>query len=320
MPPRLAILSVRLDTLSDLLAVTHLEGGVLSHSLCDPPWGLRYPAAGHVWFHIVASGACQLAPAKGPARALATQDLVLLPHGGGHVLRDAPSSKCIDVDLEWLRAQPGEPMVVSTGRRARGERTEILCGNYTVASASTHPALRSLPHVIHVPGRDVLARPRMHATMQELWRELAARDVGSRAVVSRLLEILFVEVLRYWLDIQPPGAASWLGALRDPPIGNALQLLLAAPERAWTVASLAREVGLSRAVFARRFAELVGTTPMTYLRGQRIERAAKQLLDTRASIAEVASAVGYTSEYAFNRAFRREMKIAPGRYRRRAER
>jgi transcriptional regulator GlxA family with amidase domain len=253
------------------------------------------------------------------SRQLAANDLVLLPHGTGHTLCDSPDSKCIDVDVEWLKTAP-RPLVMSTSRRRTdpSARSEILCGNYTVASAHTHPALRSLPKLIHVPGRDVLAHAGMHAAMQELWRELAHGDIGSRAVVSRLLEVLFVHVLRYWLDTQPAGTTSWLGALRDAPIGNALGLMHAAPERAWTVRTLAREVGMSRPVFARRFAAQVGETPMSYLRRVRVERAAQLLVDSDASLASIAAAVGYTSQYAFNRAFSRERRVSPGRYRKRA--
>jgi AraC-like DNA-binding protein len=313
--PRASRYNPVVDVLGDLLAITRLTGDVLSHSLCDPPWGLRYQPAPHVWFHIVATGACQLMADRGAAHQLGPNDLVLLPHGTGHVLCDRPDSRCITVDLDWLASAP-RPIMVSTGRRLRGGlRSEILCGNYTVAAATTHPALRSLPKVIRVPGREVVARAGMHATTQELWRELDRGDIGSPAVVSRLLEVLFVQVLRYWLDTQPPGSTSWLGALRDAPIGKALGLLHTTPERAWTVRTLAREVGLSRPVFARRFAGQVGEAPMSYLRRVRVERASQLLVETRDSLGAIAAAVGYTSEYAFNRAFTRERRVPPGRYR-----
>src|SRR5262245_56318366 len=115
-----------MDTLTQLLASSQLAGDVFSHSLCDPPWGMRYPAAGHVWFHVVATGSCQLIVERDKPRALTTHDLVLLPYGTGHLLCDAPESPAIDVDPAWVRAQPSWPVVVTTGRgrRARGARCE----------------------------------------------------------------------------------------------------------------------------------------------------------------------------------------------------
>jgi len=313
------------DVLADLLAATQLTGDVFSHTLCDPPWGLRYAPAGHVWFHIIAHGTCRLLPDGDRARQLATHDLVMLPHGTGHALCDDPESVCVDADPEWVRAQP-RPLMLTTRRLAGsgrrgvhgGARCEIMCGNYTVASPRTHPVLRLLPKVIHVPGREIMTRADLHATMQLILREFSDNDVGSQIIVPRLLEVLFVQVLRHWLDTRPVGEHGWLGALRDEPIGNALGLMHASPARAWTVRSLARSVGLSRPVFARRFTERVGDTPMGYLRGVRVERAARLLVETADSLAAIATAVGYTSEYAFNRAFRRARGVPPGRFRVRA--
>jgi transcriptional regulator GlxA family with amidase domain len=242
----------------------------------------------------------------------------VLPHGTGHVLCDRPGSACITVDPAWVRTQP-RPLRLTTKRRGISDLgdSEIMCGNYTVASPRTHPVLTALPKVIHLPGKRIMADASLHATMQQLQREFAAADIGSQTVVSRLLDVLFVQVLRDWLDTQPtkPG---WLGALRDEPIGNALGLLHQAYARPWTVRSLAREVGLSRPVFARRFHDKVGDTPMGYLRTVRIEAAARRLGETTDSIAAIANAVGYTSEYAFNRAFHRERGTPPGRFRKRA--
>ncbi|HET7503426.1 MAG TPA: AraC family transcriptional regulator [Kofleriaceae bacterium] len=137
-------------------------------------------------------------------------------------------------------------------------------------------------------------------------------------MVASLLEVLFIHVLRHWIDTEPEGATGWLGALRDEPIGRALVELHTAPARRWTVASLARAVGLSRPVLARRFAAKVGDTPLGYLRRLRIGLATRELSETDRPIAAIAHAVGYTSEFAFNRAFQRERGIPPGRYRKSA--
>ena len=300
-----------MDVLADILTVTRLTGHVACHTWADPPWGIRFDAAPKVWFHLIASGTATLVPAKGKPIALGPHDLVLLPHGMGHVLCDDPQSRALELDA-WRKRSPRKP-----GTRPR---TELLCGSYTLAFAEIHPVLRLLPPVIHVPGGMLRAHRGLQATMDLLLGELARPDVGSERVGSRLLEILFVLVLRQWLDTNADKATGWLGALRDEPIGRALVELHMHPARPWTVAALARAVGMSRAVFARRFTAKVGETPLGYLRKLRIDLATVQLVDTQRSLAEIARDVGYTSEFAFNRAFQRARGVPPGRYRHAAAR
>lgn len=292
------------DILADILTVTRLSGHVACHAWTDPPWGIEFEAAPKLWFHVVAAGHAELVPVRGRRVSLGPHDLVLLPHGSGHVLCDDPRSKPLPL-ASW-RAHP----------RKRG-RTELVCGSYTLAFTEIHPVLRLLPAIIHVPGVELRADPDLQACLDVLLRELAKRDVGSERVVARLLEILFVLVLRRWLDANPdrPG---WLGALRDEPIGRALVALHTTPARPWTVAMLAREVGMSRPVLARRFQHKVGETPLGYLRKLRLDLATQMLVDSAEPLAAIAASVGYTSEFAFNRAFARERGVPPGRYRRRA--
>ncbi len=306
-----------MDVLTDILAVTRLAGDVFWHTHAQPPWGLRFDPAPVVWFHIVAAGSCQLVPARGRTLALGASDLVLLPHGAGHVLCDDPASPLIS--LEEFRAYLASRRGLGGRKRPRdGTGTELVCGNYTLASARTHPVLRLLPAIIRIPGREVMERSALQWTLALLLRELAERDVGSETAVSRLLDVLFVEVLRHWLDTAEGKQTGWLGALRDEPIGRALVLLHGSPERDWTVAGLAHAVGLSRAAFARRFTAKVGATPLGYLRDVRLERAARLLAETDEPLAAVAARVGYTSEFAFNRAFQRARGVPPGRFRRAA--
>jgi len=299
-----------MDILADILSVTRLTGHIACHTWCDPPWGIRFEPAPKVWFHIVAAGTAQLVPARGKPLALAPHDLVLLPHGAGHVLCDAPGSRPI-VLSDW-KARPERK------RTADRHRTELVCGSYTLAFAEIHPVLRLLPSVIHVPGADLRAHACLQAAMDLVFCELRDGDVGAERVISRMLEVIFVLVLRRWLDTNPEDATGWLGALRDEPIGRALVALHTAPERDWTVAELAREVGLSRAAFARRFTTKVGETPLGYLRKLRLDLATVLLHDTDRSLAVIAQSVGYTSEFAFNRAFQRARGVPPGRYRRAA--
>jgi AraC-like DNA-binding protein len=297
------------DVLADILTVTRLTGHVGCHTWCDPPWGIRFDPAPKVWFHIVAAGGARLVPPKRERPiALGPHDIVLLPHGTGHVLCDDPRSKALPLD-QW-RVRPRRE-----ARNPDGARTELVCGSYGIAFAEIHPVLRLLPPVIHVPGVDVRANPGLQSSLDLLLRELSRRDVGGERVVSRLLEVIFVLVLRHWLDVNGGRATGWLGALRDEPIGRALVELHTSPARDWTIADLAREVGMSRPVLARRFAEKVGETPLGYLRKLRIDLATVLLVETDRSLAEIGAAVGYTSEFAFNRAFQRARGVPPGRYR-----
>lgn len=296
-----------MDVLADILTVTRLTGNVACHTWCDPPWGIRFDEVPKVWFHIVAGGTAHLAPSKGKAIALGPHDLVLLPHGAGHVLVDAPKSPALALEA-WRARAPRK-----AGSRPR---TELVCGSYTVAFSEIHPVLRLLPPVIHIPGATLRAHASLQASLDMLLRELTDRDVGNERVVSRLLEVMFVLVLRHWLDVNADHGTGWLGALRDEPIGRALVELHTTPARAWTVAALAHEVGMSRAVFARRFTGKVGETPLGYLRKLRIDLATVLLQDTTQPLATIAQSVGYTSEFAFNRAFQRARGVPPGRYRR----
>jgi AraC-like DNA-binding protein len=283
-----------MDILADILSITRLAGDVFCHTWAEPPWALRFDPGPDVRLHLIAAGSCLLVPTRGRSVALGPHDLVLLPQGGGHVLCDHPASP--QVSLDQFRAQSrrsNRPVTLITGPRVRDRRrTELICGSYTLAFAKTHPVLRLLPAVIHIPGHAAMRHLGLQGTLQLLLREFTDRDVGSAKVVSLLLEVLFVHVLRHWLDTQPQGSTGWLGALRDEPIGRALVLIHTSPERDWTVQSLASEVGMSRPVFARRFTDKVADTPLGYLRKLRIDLATRLLHETDQPLAAIAASVG----------------------------
>ena len=155
----------------------------------------------------------------------------------------------------------------------------------------------------------------VQATLRVLRHELAARTSGSATVIDRLLDVLFVQVIRAWLGTEDCSGASWLQALRDPTIGRALSILHADPAAPWTIETLAREVSLSRATLTRRFSTLVGEPPLSYLTRWRMDLAAGQLRETDDAVRAIAHRVGYTSEFAFSRAFARVRGQPPGRYR-----
>ena len=289
------------DVLADILEITRLSGSIFCRASAAAPWGLHIDASPKASFHFIIDGDCWLIAGKSQRR-LSAGDLVLLPRGTGHALCDDPASPRVAL-AEW-RAQKG--------RRRGAAVTDLLCGTYELASERDHPVLRLLPPVIQIPAQEA---PGQMTTLSLLLAEFEHPDVGSSKVVSRLLDVLFIQILRFWIDRQPEGSSGWLGALRDPAIGRALSALHRAPARPWTVKSLAGAAGLSRPVFARRFKELVGAPPLAYLTQVRLDTAALLLRTTDDPLSAIAQSVGYTSEFAFNRAFRRRRGSPPGRFR-----
>jgi transcriptional regulator GlxA family with amidase domain len=195
----------------------------------------------------------------------------------------------------------------------------VLCAAYDYDHEVAHPLMSQLPPVLHVaagmPGDDGAVA----AMLRLLALELGGRPPGSRAAVGRLIDVMLIHVMRAWLRLQDVDATDgWLLALRDPVVAGAMNAIHQRPGEPWTIESLAREVSVSRATLARRFAHLVGETPPDYLTRWRMDLAAQRLRDTEDTVGAIAAAVGYRSEYSFSRAFTRHRGIAPGRYRRHA--
>ena len=197
-----------------------------------------------------------------------------------------------------------------------GALTTFVCAGYDYDLEVAQPLMSLLPDVLHVPADPVAGRA-IAALVELLAAEVGARGAGSRAAAARLIDLLLIAAIRWWADGQPPDSpASWLTALRDPMIARVLALLHARPGEGWTLHTLAREVHVSRATLARRFSESVGESPLAYLAGWRMQLAADRLKHTDDTVETIAGELGYTSAYAFNRAFARHRGQPPGRYRR----
>jgi AraC-like DNA-binding protein len=283
------------------------------------PWGLRLPPVAGAGFHVVLYGTCWLIPlpdAPGHLRpiALAPGDVVFLRDGRGHVLADDPSSAAEEARAEQFH--PGSPIgSVSVG--GDGPATSLLCGNYHLDQARPHPLIRQLPEVVHLPARPG-RHPELTAAVALLAVELENPRVGSDGIVTALIDSLLLYILRAWLDDQPAAAArGWAAALSDPPIARALAAIHDDPSAQWTVESLAVPAGLSRAAFARRFTAFVGESPLAYLTRWRMTTAARLLRESDAPLSTIAARIGYSSEFAFAKAFKREYGQPPGSYRRR---
>jgi AraC-like DNA-binding protein len=268
---------------------------------------------------MAAAAAANAAPAARaePVR-LETGDVVFLRHGTAHVLADDPATPPADF------APSGWSPGATIGRvdiDGPGDRALLICGAYRLGRAREHPLVEELPEVLHLSAAQLPGRGLVSA-VELLGGELEQDRPGRDGVVPALVDAMLLLILRAWLEMRTatdPRPTGWAGAIADPGIGGALAALHAEPDRPWTVAQLAARAGLSRSTFAQHFTALVGAPPLGYLTWWRMTLAERMLRESDAPLSAVARQVGYTSEFAFAKAFKREHGIAPGRYRSRPE-
>jgi AraC-like DNA-binding protein len=304
-----------MDPLADVLDLGRVRGALLGNVQAGAPWGLALPQSTGASFHAVTAGTAWLRVDGREPLQLMPGDLLLFPSGIPHRLSSEPDGRTLPFDrrMKEERMTPAGDLPLP----GPGPVTTFVCAGYDYDLDVAQPLMRLLPDVIHVPA-DAVAGREIAALVALLAGEVGARSPGSRAAVARLIDLLLISALRRWTAAQPPDApASWLTALRDPTIAEVLALLHERPGDAWTLRTLAGEVHLSRATLARRFADAVGEPPLTYLARWRMSLAAHRLKHSDETVESIARAVGYTSEYAFNRAFARHRGEPPGRYRRR---
>src|SRR5215831_8979422 len=323
-----------MDALSEVLGAVRLTGAVFLEMQMRAGWSVLtaparkiadvlMPEADHVIpFHLVVEGGCYARLVDDAPVELRAGDLILFPAGDRHVLTAASA--------DALRLEPtevtGETMdqllkrgeVAALKQGDSGEATRIVCGYLACDKRLAEPILLGLPRLLKVSVRDGGTAEWVRSSIEFSVAESAAARPGSAAVLARLSEVLFAEAIRHYMDELPPDRAGWLAGLRDRHVGRALALLHERPAHRWTVDQLAKEVGLSRSALGERFSELIGAPPMQYLTRWRTSLAARQLRETRASILRIAGDVGYESEAAFNRAFKREFGLPPAAWRKRA--
>jgi AraC-like DNA-binding protein len=302
------------DVLADALAAMRVGPARSARTEVRAPWGLRFPAITGAAFHVVLQGGCWLLPDDDtPPIRLHAGHTVLLRQGSAHVLADDPATPPID-----FRPGTWKPGTV-IGRvevDGPGERALLLCGAYQLGRNRPHPFIRELPDVLHLPPRPDL-HPAMYSTVELLGAELEQTRPGRDGIVPSLVDAMLLYVLRAWAqDRTGADLGGWAAAITDSAIGRALEAIHEDPERQWKVEELGSHVGMSRSVFAQRFTELVGEPPRTYLTWWRLTLAGRMLLRSDATLAAVAARVGYTSEFAFAKAFKREYGLAPGQFRR----
>jgi AraC-like DNA-binding protein len=309
-----------MDVLADVLAVARVHGALLATFNAGAPWGIELPARPGASFHAVVAGTCWFTADGVPPRQLAPGDVVLLPGGVRHELASEPGLplRRFDEDLKRDLIRPDGELLLD----GPGARTRILCAGYSYDTEVAHPVLGLLPPVLQVAATQPETGPWLRTVLDLLAHEThCSAGTGSATAAARLLDVLLVHVVRAWLGTggaEQGGRteASWLRGLGDPVTARTLAVLHDRPGEDWTVERLAATVHVSRATLARRFTQYVGEPPLSYLTRWRIELAARRLRGTTLPAAAIAREVGYTSEYAFNRAFVRLRGCPPGRYRR----
>lgn len=317
-----------MDALSDVLRVARLKGGVFLHAEFTAPWCITAqvspetcmpflgPASHIIPYHYVVEGEMSVQmdePGARPVR-LRSGEVVMFPQNGLHSMGDRISRKPVPSGDVVQPPQPGQLYSIRHG--GGGERTRIVCGFLGCDGAEHNPVLTTLPSILVLNIDEGGGAEWIRSTFHYAADEVAAGRPGSEAVLAKMSELLFVETVRRYVEKLPEGGSGWLAGLRDPHVARALSLFHANVAHAWTIDELARKVGLSRSPLAERFVQLIGMAPMHYLAHWRMLLAAQELRSTNASMAQIAQSIGYESEAAFSRAFKKAFGTAPAGWRR----
>jgi AraC-like DNA-binding protein len=331
------------DTLSDVLRSVRLRSAVFYFVSCDGKWAAEAPAsreiAGAVMpgvdhvieYHVVTTGECWAAIVGESPRKLRRGDVIMLPHGDAHVMSSAPGMRA-DPHVGWYyEMDPGRRpfrVVYHGGAKPRVDldaggvasstecaaATTLVCGFIGCDMRPFNPLIATLPRLLHLPAADGGAWSEQVVRLAAA--ESSRKRPGSEALLERMGEMMFVDAVRRHVDAMPEQSRGWLAGLRDRFVGRGLALLHEKPGAPWTIDELSKQVGLSRSAFHDRFIDLVGHTPMQYLTSWRMQLASRLLRDTQSSVASIALEVGYDSEAAFARAFKRLVGTPPAKWRR----
>jgi AraC-like DNA-binding protein len=317
-----------MDALSDVLRVAHLTGGVFLHAQFFAPWCIAArvapehcapalgPASHLIIYHYVVEGDLHIRVEgqEGDDVVIGAGEVVMLPRNDLHLmgsdlsLPPVPGSDIIH--------PPTDGGLFCIHHGGNGKSTRMVCGFLGCTSAESNPVLSSLPPLLKLKVEEGGAAEWIRSTFQYAAQEVSAGRPGSETVLAKLSELLFVETVRRYTEALPEGETGWFAGLREPYVARALALLHSDIIRRWTVDELGREVGLSRSALADRFIRLIGLPPMHYLASWRMQVATQKLRNTNASLAQVAEIVGYDSEAAFSRAFKKAFGLAPATWRR----
>jgi AraC-like DNA-binding protein len=313
-----------MDVLSDVLRTIRLEGALFLNGEMHAPWCFKVPRGGDIAYvlkpgvqrlaicHVVMQGQCWAqAEGEAPVRVEAGQAIVV-PHGDPHLLGSGLHHAAVAIDNVVMPRVPAAERLRYGGD---GETCVVVCSYFAYEGDAPNPMMAALPRLFTTGLRCRAAGPWIEQSIEFVLGAATAQSPGSEILLAKIAEVLFAEVVRGYIETMPANNAGWLAGLRDPQVSKCLALMHADPKRAWTVDALANEVHVSRSVLADRFAELVGVPPMHYLTRWRMIVAAGMLRSEQAHLARVAEGVGYESEAAFSRAFKREYGVSPGQWR-----
>ena len=315
-----------MDVLSEVLSAVRLQGALFFNGEFSAPWCLNSPqsaavapylspGAGHlIIYHFLIEGHAYARLPDGRQEELTAGDIVIFPHGDAHALGCGSPEKPVDALQTFAKNISQGLKVIRFG--GGGEVARFVCGFLACEPRLSQVFLAGLPPILKVHVVNEASDQWLQYAIRFSVGEVNGSNAGSGLVLAKLSEVLFVETLRRYVNALPPGDTGWLAGARDPVIGQALALLHKDPAYPWTLSNLARRTGLSRTRLAGRFSHFLGESPMAYLAQWRLKLGAEILQSTEHSVAEIASRVGYGSEAAFNRAFKREFDCPPAQFRR----
>jgi len=313
-----------MDVLSDVLRTIRLEGALFLNVELRAPWCFDVPKGADMArllkpgaqqmaiCHLVLEGRCWAQVRGSDPVRVGAGEVVAIPHGDSHVLGSELQHAAVDIGHV---VRPRVPELDRIRYGGDGERTVLVCGWFAYEGDAPNPIMESLPRLFSTSVRRRPAGRWIEQSVNFVLGDAASRTPGSNMVASKVAEVLFAEALRGYIESMPANNPGWLSGLRDPQVGRCLALMHESPARAWTVEALAQACHTSRSVLAERFTELTGVPPMQYLTRWRMILAAGLLRNEQGNLARIAGDVGYESEAAFNRAFKREYGISPGLWR-----
>ena len=303
-----------MDILTDIFNTLDLKGALYFRTDFSSPWSVEVPdLEDAARFHLVVQGQCHVSLPTGESVTLGAGDMILIPRGQSHVLADheTKSAPSLETVLDDLKYDGNGVLIAGQGDDAAS--TKMVCGHFTFRRGAEHPVLNLLPNCIRTTAGDRAREPLLDEILRLISRRIFIEDLGSEASITRMSEIVFIELVRAGIG-SDERLSSMINSFRDKYIGHALELIHSRTPEPWTVESLGREVGMSRSRFSDRFTELMGISPMAYLAEWRLQKSLTLLDDLRTSVQQVSNTIGYQSPAAFTRAFSKRFGESPSQY------
>jgi len=299
-----------MDALSSVLDLIHLNGVVYFIKDFHAPWGLNIEGDNLAQFHVITRGECLFSWANHSPIRLSTGDIVIFPVGTAHWLADSAGSKKHNGQKVIKQINRQEPVF-----DGHGYATTLICGHFAFDRITDHPFLSSLPECIHLTNLDRTHSSSLDAILTLLIKEMTSKSPGSDALVKKMAELLFIQCLKDYMRSKKE-TKGFLTALLDPHLSRTMEQMHSSPEKPWTLTSLAKISGISRTGLINKFKRLLGDTPGNYFQKWKLLKSCELLQNPNAPISDIASSLGYSSDAAFNKFFKRNMKITPSKYRR----